>query len=204
MGRPIPITTRPGHTHILSRNPKYPPATTSTPTATTGATNKETPADGQSILCKQSRDSSVKHHATHHMGGAEGTRTPDPLHAMQVRYQLRHSPKRAEPGWEPGSSLTPSITQPQTRPLVCTRNAPSGLVMLDQCHENSPEGLDAHCLPAPWEPPPSPPRSTWYSFRRGFSSPSHLAPPMLALAQEFSLPASLAPKPVQARTSAWL
>ena len=27
------------------------------------------------------------------MSGAEGTRTPDPLHAMQVRYQLRHSPK---------------------------------------------------------------------------------------------------------------
>ena len=27
------------------------------------------------------------------LGGAEGTRTPDPLHAMQVRYQLRHSPK---------------------------------------------------------------------------------------------------------------
>jgi hypothetical protein len=25
-------------------------------------------------------------------GGAEGTRTPDPLHAMEVRYQLRHSP----------------------------------------------------------------------------------------------------------------
>ena len=28
-------------------------------------------------------------------GGAEGTRTPDPLHAMQVRYQLRHSPEIA-------------------------------------------------------------------------------------------------------------
>ena len=27
--------------------------------------------------------------------GAEGTRTPDPLHAMQMRYQLRHSPKVA-------------------------------------------------------------------------------------------------------------
>jgi hypothetical protein len=27
------------------------------------------------------------------IGGAEGTRTPDPLHAMQVRYQLRHSPE---------------------------------------------------------------------------------------------------------------
>jgi hypothetical protein len=26
------------------------------------------------------------------LGGAEGTRTPDPLHAMEVRYQLRHSP----------------------------------------------------------------------------------------------------------------
>ncbi len=28
----------------------------------------------------------------HIFGGAEGIRTPDPLHAMQVRYQLRHSP----------------------------------------------------------------------------------------------------------------
>ena len=26
------------------------------------------------------------------MSGPEGTRTPDPLHAMQVRYQLRHRP----------------------------------------------------------------------------------------------------------------
>ena len=26
-------------------------------------------------------------------GGPEGTRTPDPLHAMQVRYQLRHRPE---------------------------------------------------------------------------------------------------------------
>ena len=29
---------------------------------------------------------------TSEFGGAEGTRTPDPLHAMQMRYQLRHSP----------------------------------------------------------------------------------------------------------------
>ena len=28
------------------------------------------------------------------MGGAEGTRTPDPLIANEVRYQLRHSPLR--------------------------------------------------------------------------------------------------------------
>ena len=28
------------------------------------------------------------------LGGAEGTRTPDPLDANEVRYQLRHSP-----GW---------------------------------------------------------------------------------------------------------
>ena len=26
------------------------------------------------------------------IGGAEGIRTPDPLHAMEVRYQLRYSP----------------------------------------------------------------------------------------------------------------
>jgi hypothetical protein len=53
------------------------------------------------------------------VGGAEGTRTPDPLTASQVRYQLRHSPKmlahatrqRAElvamlslAGWRPAAS----------------------------------------------------------------------------------------------------
>jgi hypothetical protein len=27
------------------------------------------------------------------LGGVEGIRTPDPLHAMQVRSQLRHNPK---------------------------------------------------------------------------------------------------------------
>ena len=37
---------------------------------------REPPSDGDSLS-----------------GGAEGTRTPDPLHAMQVRYQLRHSPE---------------------------------------------------------------------------------------------------------------
>ncbi len=27
------------------------------------------------------------------MGGAKEIRTPDPLHAMEMRYQLRHSPE---------------------------------------------------------------------------------------------------------------
>ena len=30
----------------------------------------------------------------HRIGGAEGIRTPDPLVANEVRYQLRHSPGR--------------------------------------------------------------------------------------------------------------
>lgn len=30
------------------------------------------------------------------VGGAEGIRTPDPLHAMEVRYQLRYSPVSPE------------------------------------------------------------------------------------------------------------
>ena len=35
---------------------------------------------------------SVNYVLTHHIGGAEGTRTPDPLIANEVRYQLRYSP----------------------------------------------------------------------------------------------------------------
>ena len=29
--------------------------------------------------------------------GAKGIRTPDPLHAMEMRYQLRHSPENRPP-----------------------------------------------------------------------------------------------------------
>ena len=36
------------------------------------------------------------------MGGAEGTRTPDPHTASVVRYQLRHSPKL------PGQVINPA------------------------------------------------------------------------------------------------
>ena len=32
------------------------------------------------------------------LGGAEGIRTPDPLHAMEVRYQLRYSPSHPRHG----------------------------------------------------------------------------------------------------------
>ena len=56
------------------------------------------------------------------MGGAEGIRTPDPLHAMEVRYQLRHSPAagyrrqapalrlaESTPGRTGGSNSTPAL-----------------------------------------------------------------------------------------------
>ena len=41
-------------------------------------------------------------------GGAEGTRTPDPLHAMQMRYQLRHSPVPSPSGTPIGNSRNTS------------------------------------------------------------------------------------------------
>jgi hypothetical protein len=34
-----------------------------------------------------------RHIATHHNRGGKGIRTPDPLHAMQVLYQLSYTPK---------------------------------------------------------------------------------------------------------------
>ena len=46
-------------------------------------------------------------------GGAEGTRTPDPLHAMQVRYQLRHSPvfSLLRTSGEPDPVLCPDLSE---------------------------------------------------------------------------------------------
>ena len=46
-------------------------------------------------------------------GGPEGTRTPDPLHAMQVRYQLRHRPRRAPRLEQPTSNCTIIASNPR-------------------------------------------------------------------------------------------
>ncbi len=60
---------------------------------------------------KNRRNRAIDPYSSGFVGGAEGTRTPDPLHAMQVRYQLRHSPKPSPPGVFaiPGSNLTSVI-----------------------------------------------------------------------------------------------
>src|SRR3954451_11136522 len=62
------------------------------------------------------------------MGGAEGTRTPDPLLAKQVRYQLRHSP-----GWS-----LPVLSSGRGWPFPSVRRR--------------------LCAPAPTDPLPAPPR----------------------------------------------
>src|SRR4051795_3487452 len=62
------------------------------------------------------------------MGGAEGTRTPDPLLAKQVRYQLRHSP-----GW-----CVLGLSLGRGSPLPTVRRRP--------------------CASATTEPLPAPPR----------------------------------------------
>ena len=70
------LIDRPGATPWMRRNP---------------------PADGRGILikfCKRCLDSSVNDLSTLHHGGGKGIRTPDLLHAMQTRYQLRHTPVR--------------------------------------------------------------------------------------------------------------
>ena len=64
-------------------------------------------------------------------GGAEGTRTPDPLHAMQMRYQLRHSPRtsrrlrRATRGILANRGVGCEIgpVRPAARPSRCTTRA---------------------------------------------------------------------------------
>ncbi len=82
------------------RSPSRPvqswPLIPSTPTATDGPTHKKTQPVGEFRLALVS--------ATH-ISGAKGIRTPDLFHAMEARYQLRHSPIVPEgrsmtlPGW---------------------------------------------------------------------------------------------------------
>ena len=50
-----------------------------------------------------------------HLGGAEGTRTPDPHTASVVRYQLRHSPLPTRSG------VSEPVATVQARPLGPTQ-----------------------------------------------------------------------------------
>ncbi len=65
------------------------PAATTTPTPTASPEVARRPAPPSRSLDRAGRPASRSTER-----GAEGTRTPDPLHAMQVRYQLRHNPMR--------------------------------------------------------------------------------------------------------------
>ncbi len=74
--------------------------TASSPTAATGATNDETPADGRGLkrpadhICRRCRDSCVADVATQDNGAPGGIRTPDPLIRSQMLYPLSYG--RAE------------------------------------------------------------------------------------------------------------
>ena len=68
------------------------PSTTSTPPAATGATNSEARADGPGSLSPKSRLRCLTCRDSRH-GGAKGIRTPDPLLAKQVLFQLSYSPR---------------------------------------------------------------------------------------------------------------
>jgi hypothetical protein len=58
-----------------------------------GASNAVSPAARPEASAPENKNPPESFDSGGSSGGAEGTRTPDPLHAMQVRYQLRHSPR---------------------------------------------------------------------------------------------------------------
>jgi hypothetical protein len=91
-------------------------------------------------------------------GGAEGTRTPDPLHAMQVRYQLRHSPglycsSRVPPkqpdqlnALSPGAPIGPLGVSPVSRASLAPSHNPglgTGWVTTEPETKNPPESNDS-------------------------------------------------------------
>ncbi len=67
-------------------------------------TTKNTPSQRLRVFTMS--ETSVLDVSRHHTGGAEGTRTPDPLVANEVRYQLRYSPAKRVSGRSPNRSTT--------------------------------------------------------------------------------------------------
>lgn len=55
----------------------------------------ETDDEGGESLQEHDDSSHVEYWSKATSGGAEGTRTPNPLLAKQMRYQLRHGPERS-------------------------------------------------------------------------------------------------------------
>jgi hypothetical protein len=61
-------------------------------------------------------------------GGAEGIRTPDPLHAMEVRYQLRYSPLTPYPPVAADRNSIPAFGTACTGPHATAEGYPNGTV----------------------------------------------------------------------------
>ena len=83
------------------------------------------------------------------LGGAEGTRTPDPHTASVVRYQLRHSPEPAVPRRTADTQAYTGATALKTRvrrtkndtpnpstPLITGISGPPGILSAKEHHRS--------------------------------------------------------------------
>ena len=81
-------------------------------------------------------------------GGAKGTRTPNPLLAKQVRYQLRHGPVADLAGSAPGGVSVERVRDlgPEVAIGWAATEPPPGDIASAECHNNDEQPLHENLL----------------------------------------------------------